>query len=241
MAQQNIPQKRNGADKLAQTKNYIAPPMEESSVRTTLYIKNSNLQALTRIGSGKNLTFTAMANEAMKDYCAKMNNVQQIDTMIRETNGFWYRRDLAQVVKLLPVEVAKAMIPYQIAYLYCNLKDTADKEQVFQVLKLVNELKQINALNGVLQKASEFEGERLIGYNIYQLAIDITAKLTLLQHEYLTLKLGSDSMKQLEERNPSIFPEVALQVELSDESDKEESAIDEAEQELVGAESVPIS
>jgi hypothetical protein len=142
---------------------------------------------------------------------------------------------------LLPVETAKAMIPYQIAYLYCNLKDTADRDRVFPALKLNNELKQINALNGVLQKASEFEGEKLKGYNIFQLAIDINAKLTLLQQEYLTLKLGADSMKQLKERNPSIFPEVDLPVELLDLGEKDESTIGDEEQELEGAESVPIS
>ncbi len=71
--------------------------MEELSERTTLKIRKSNLEAITRIGAFKNLTLTTMVNEALKDYSAKMNNVQQIDSMIRETNGFWFERDLAQL------------------------------------------------------------------------------------------------------------------------------------------------
>jgi hypothetical protein len=213
----------------------LTPPMEEVVVRTTLNIKNSNLQALARIGTCKKLTLTAMTNEALKDYSGKMNNVQQIDAMIRETNGFWFKRAIDQVLKMLPIDTAKIMLPYQIAYLYCNLKDTADRDCVFSALKLTDELQQINAYNGLLQKASQFDGEKLKGYNIYQLAVDVKAKLTPLQYEYLTLKIGSDSMEQLRERRPEIFPDDIL----PDESQKEETATEETE-DIDNVESVPI-
>ncbi len=189
-------------------KDILAPPIEEITVRTTLNIQKSNAEALSRIGAFKNLSLTAMVNEALKDYSGKMNNVQTIDKMISKTNGFWFERDEDQVIMLLPIEVAKKMLPYQIAYLYCNLKDQADRERTFSALTLNEELKQINALNGVLQKCSEFDGEKLKGYNIYQLAIDLKAKLTGIQYDYLKLKLGTASLQKLEERRPDIFPEV---------------------------------
>ncbi len=95
----------------------LVAPIEEQFVRTTLNVQKSVMEGVTRIGAAKNLTLTTMTNEALKDYCAKMNNVQQIETMIRETNHFWFERDLSQVIKLLPVEAANAMLPYQTAYL----------------------------------------------------------------------------------------------------------------------------
>ncbi len=187
-----------------------APPLEEISVRTTLNIQKSNMESLTRIGAFKNITLTTMLNEALKDYCAKMNNVQHIDNVIRETNGFWFERDLAYVLKLLPIEKAKSLLPYQKAYLYCNLKDTSDRNRVFTTLKLGDELRQINAYNEILQKASEFDGENLKGYNIYQLAIDIKAQMTELQYEYLRLKIGHEAILKLEQLNPNVFPKVIL-------------------------------
>ncbi|MGE5574535.1 MAG: hypothetical protein ACM3UL_00215 [Ignavibacteria bacterium] len=209
----------------------LVAPIEEQFVRTTLNIQKSLMEGISRIGASKNLTLTVMTNEALKDYCAKMNNVQQIENMIRETNGFWFERDLSQVTKLLPIEVAKAMLPYQIAYLYCNLKDTADRERIFAALKLSDQLQQINAYNGLLQKVSQFDGEKLKGYNVYQLALDIRAKLTPLQCEYLTLKIGSDSMETLRQRRPDIFPEVTLQSQLNEETEAaEQSAAEESEE-----------
>ena len=220
MQKTNIPQKQKEI-------NILALPIEERNVRTTLNIQKIRVEGLARIGAFKDLTLTAMVNEAIKDYCAKMNNTQQIDCMIRDTNGFWSNRDLSRVTKLLPVEIATKMLPYQVAYLYCNLKDTADRERVFTTLNLSDELKQINALNGVLQKASIFDGETLKGFNIYQLAIDLQAKLTELQYDYLQLKLGADSLEKLKERRPAIFPEVTI----PNEAEKEETAAKSGEAE----------
>ena len=103
-------------------------------------------------------------------------------------------------------------------------KDQADRERTFTALTLNEELRQINALNGVLQKCSEFDGEKLKGYNIYQLAIDLKAKLTGLQYDYLNLKLGAASLQKLKERRPEIFPEVEMP---SQDDDREMSFSEE--------------
>ncbi|MGD6851106.1 MAG: hypothetical protein ACQCN6_03500 [Candidatus Bathyarchaeia archaeon] len=229
MSRTNIPQKQLNSTSLAL-------PIEEQSVRTTLNIKKSNLEGLTRIGASKHLTLTAMTNEALKDFCAKMNNVQKIDYMISETNGYWSTRDLNRVLKLLPIETVKAMIPYQIASLYRRLRDNQDRERVFIALALTDELQQINALNDAIQKASIFEGEKLQSCNIYKLAIELKAKLTPLQLDYLTIVFGKDAMEILLKRRPDIIPDETL----PDDSQKEEAADDEETQELENAESVPI-
>jgi len=103
-------------------KDSLAPPIEEIAVRTTLNIQKSNAEGLARTAASTGLSLTTMVNDALKDYNAKMNDVQAIDKMISATNGFWFERDEDNVIKLLPIEVAKKMLPYQIAYLYCNIK-----------------------------------------------------------------------------------------------------------------------
>jgi hypothetical protein len=147
--------------------------------------------------------------------------------MIKATNGFWFQRDLEDIQRLMPIKTAQGLLPYQIAYLYCNLKDNADRERVLTALQLNDELKQVNALNGILQKASEYDDDKLKGYNIYQLANDLQAKLTPLQHEYLKMKLGAEPLEKLEERRPDILPNFHLPRDATDSNIVASTDVDE--------------
>jgi hypothetical protein len=74
-----------------------------------------------------------------------------------------------------------------------------------------------------LDKAARFNGEQFVGYNVHTIANELRASLTILQLEYLTLKLGNEAISKLQERIPEKFPDLIL----GNESEKK-APLDEA-------------
>lgn len=183
-------------------------PTENRRKKTSLNILVNQLDESAKIAASRKLTLTAITDEAFADYIAKVNNVSEIDKMLQETNGFWFSRDLARVSQTLDAGKVGKLVPYQKAYLYQHLKDGEDRTKVFEHLGLDDELKQINAINEKLQEASIFKDNVLQGYNLYKIALNLRAKLTPLQIEYLQMKLGNDASVKLNERRPDLFPEL---------------------------------
>lgn len=176
----------------------------EGRVQTSLRLLKKHVVGLSEIAEGKGLNKTEIMDEALTIALGQLNDVTQIDKMLKKTSNFWFNRDLDHVKSLLPIEKAKDLTPYQIAYLCINLKDPSDRARVFEALDLTEKLDEINAMNLILEKASKFQDGKLLGYNLNILANEIRAKITLLQDKYLHLKLGSKSVKQLEERTKEI-------------------------------------
>ncbi len=183
-------------------------PTENRRKKTSYNIQETQLDELAKIVVSRKLTLTAITDEAYADYIAKTNNTTEIDQMLKETNGFWFERSLFTVKQMMPTKKVEKLVPYQKAYLYCHLKDGADRERVFEELGLGEELKEINAINVNLQKASIFKDNDLKGYNLHIIANDLRAKPTTLQAEYLNMKIGNDAFAKLKKRRPDLFPEI---------------------------------
>lgn len=194
----------------------LVEPIESRRLRTTLNLRKIHVDGLSKIAKDQKTTLTAMMDKALTIALSTFNNTSDIDRILRETNGYIFNRDLNRVTTFLSVEKAKDLTPYQKAYLYCNLKDIADRQRVFAALALDASLQEIDALNVILEKASRFKGEQFIGYNTYTIANEIRAPLTVLQLEYLQLKLGNEVIAKIQERIPEKFPELVCR-----ESDKE--------------------
>ena len=177
----------------------IVEPTEGKRIRTSLNLLMTQVDALSEIADAKNLTKTAIIDEALSIALSKFNDTTQIDQAIACSNSFWFSRDLERVKQSLPYEEAKKLSPSQKVYLYSKLKDAADQQRVFEALGLITDLDEINTINMMLQKVSKFQDGRLLGYNLPMLSQSIRAKLTPLQEKYLASKLGTESMNKLKQ------------------------------------------
>lgn len=196
---------------------------EDKRVRTTLNLRKTDMKELSKIAKDQNITLTTMMDKALTIAFSFYKNMSDIDRMLRETNGYIFNRDLERVKSCLSALIEKGMTPTQKAYLYCNLKDTADRQRVFDALSLNEALQQIEAMNGILDKAARFNGEQFVGFNLYTIANELRAPMTILQLEYLTLKLGNEAIVKLQERIPEKFPDL----DVGNGSDKK-AALDNA-------------
>lgn len=197
-------------------------PTENRRMKSSLNMLQITNEGLAEIGLAQKLTLTAMIDEACADYIAKKNNTSQIDTMVKETNGFWFERDLDRVKALLPIDSVKRLLPYQIACLCFSLKDQKDRERTFGALNLSEELQIIDGMNRELEKASIIQNGELKGYNLHLLSHELKAKLLPLESAYLKLKIGKDAFAKLQERRPDLCPKPTI----TNESDKK--VLDEA-------------
>jgi len=201
----------------------LVKPIENRRLRTTLNLLKTHTDGLSKIAQDQNITLTAMMDKALTIALSIFNNTSEIDLMLRETSGYLFNRDLERVKSCLSALIEKGMTPTQKAYLYCNLKDTSDRHRVFAALSLNEALQQIEAINGTLDKAARFNGDQFLGFNLYTIANELRAPMTILQLEYLTLKLGNEAIAKLQERIPEKFPNLNV----SNESDKN-AVLDEA-------------
>jgi hypothetical protein len=205
------------------TEKELIEPVEDKRIRTTLNLRKTHVDGLSKISNHQRTTLTAIMDKALTCALSVFNSTSNIDAMLSQTSGYIFNRDLARVLSILPIEKAKDMTPYQKAYLYCKLRDMADRQRVFTTLRLVAPIEEIDAINAVLDKAARFNGEQCIGYNIHTLANEIRAGLTVLQLEYLQLKLGSEAIAKLQQRIPERFPDLSN----SKEIDKKATSDDE--------------
>lgn len=195
----------------------LIEPVEDKRTRTTLNLRKTHLDGLSKIAKDQGTTVTAIIDKTLTFGLSVFNSTSDIDAMLSQTNGYIFNRDLERVLSILSVEKAKDMTPYQKAYLYCKLKDMADRQRVFTALKLEAPIEEIDAMNTVLDKAARFNGEQCMGYNVHALANEIRAVLTILQLEYLQLKLGSEAIEKLRQRIPEKFPNLENSKEALDE------------------------
>jgi hypothetical protein len=185
----------------------IVEPTEGKRMRTSFNILTTQVDALAEIAEAKNLTKTALIDEALATYLSEVNKTTKIDGMLATTNSFLFSRDLERVKELLSPDEAKKLLPPQKVYLYSKLKDVTDRQRVFEALGLITDLDEINTINMLLEKASKFKDGKLLGYNLNMLAHHIRAKLTPLQEKHLALKLGTDSIKKLKRHIIDKFPQ----------------------------------
>jgi hypothetical protein len=188
----------------------IAEPTEGKRIRTTLNLLRTQIEELSEIADAKNLTKTAIIDEALSIALSKLNDTTQIDQAIASSNSFWFNRDLERVKQILPPEEAKKLSPHHKVHLYSKLKDAIDQQHVFEALGLITDLDEINTINAMLEKASKFQDGRLLGYNLNMLAHNIRAKLTLLQEIYLAFKLGMEAMNKLRQLATDKFPKLQI-------------------------------
>ena len=188
----------------------IIEPTEGKRLPTCLKLLKSHVDGLSEIADARGLTKTAIIDQALSVAISNFNDTTFIDQMLAETKNFWFTRDLERVKQLMPLEKAKNLSPYQKAYLNFKLKDLADRQRVFEALSLVTELDQISTMNAVLEKASKLQDGRLLGFNINKIAHEIRAKLTPLQVQYLTLKLGSETIEKLQQLTINKFPKIEI-------------------------------
>lgn len=182
-------------------------PTEGRREKTSLNLLKINSDSLSKIANERKITQTMAVDEAISEWVAKATNTTDIDSMIKETNGFLFERDLSVVKAMLANKVNK-FGAYQIAHLYRKLKDKDDRVRVFQALGLVEPLKAIDEVNRILEKASDFNGSNFKGYVYFTLANEIRAELTHVQAEYLNMKIGIEAFEKLKERRPNIFPKL---------------------------------
>lgn len=204
----------------------IIEPTEGKRLPTTLKLLKSHVDGLSEIADARDLTKTAIIDEALSIAISKFNDTTFIDQMLRETSNFWFNRDLERVKQLMPIEKAKSLSPYQKAYLNFKLKDRADRQRVFEALSLVTELDQINTMNVVLEKASKLQDGKLLGFNVNRIAHEIRAKLTPLQVQYLRMKLGSESINKLQQLTINRFPKIEIFKEKSTEETSMNPAVE---------------
>jgi hypothetical protein len=196
-------------DEEKNTHDGVIQPAEIKRTRTTVILPQPTLDAASKIGVDQKLSQTAIVAEALSDWVVKKTDTAAIDSMLKETSGFWFERDLSRVLALLPLEQAKNLTAPQKTFLYQNLKDTADRDRVFSALNLCDDLDDINSMNELLEKVSIFQGDQLIGYNAGSLANNVRAKiLTAIQAEYLSVKIGSEAFEKFKARRPDLFPEI---------------------------------
>lgn len=188
----------------------VIPPIEEKRVKTTVNLKQTHVEELNKIAIAKGLTQTAIIDEAISAALSEFNDTTVIDKMLVDTNGFLFNRDVEQVKKLLPVEMAKKFSPSQIAYLYLNSKDSTDRQRLFNALSLANAHDEINETNRWLEVSSKFENGRFMGYNFSTLVNQPKAKLTPLQKEYLLRKIGQKAFEAMKEYRQDIFIEKSV-------------------------------
>jgi len=206
----------DAAKKILRTLGYgnpaseIIEPIEGKRQRTTVNLLQTDVDALSEIAESKDLTKTHIIDTALSLAMSKFNETTTIDQMLKQTNNFWFNRDLDIVKQILPPEQAKTLTPHQKAYLYVNLRDSTDRQKVFEALDLLNDLDQINAMNLILEKASKFQDGQLLGYNINIIANEIRAKITPLQRKYCQFKLGSENLAKLEALTVDKFPKPAI-------------------------------
>jgi hypothetical protein len=201
----------------------LIPSIEDKRIRTTLNLRKTHIDGLSKIAKDHTMTLTAMMDKAFTVALSLFNSTSNVDSMLSQTNCYIFNRDLGRVVSLLPIEKVKDMTPYQKAYLYCKLRDIGDRERVFNALKLDVPMQEIDAMNTVLDKAARFNGEQCIGYNIFTLANEIRAPFSVLQLEYLQMKLGTEAIAKLQQRIPERFPDLSN----SKEIDKKATSDDE--------------
>jgi hypothetical protein len=206
----------------------IVEPAEGKRLRTSLNLLKTHVDGLSEIADARNptVTKTAIMDEALSIALSKFNDTTFIDQMVAETNDFWFNRNLERVKQLMPIEKAKNLSPYQKAYLNFKLKDSADRQRTFEALGLVTELDQITTMNEFLEKASKFKDGKLLGFNINQIAHEIRAKLTPLQVQYLTMKLGLESINKLRQLTISKFPKIEIFTEKSTEETSMNPAVE---------------
>jgi hypothetical protein len=195
-------------------------PLEEATSRTTLILRQSIRDGVSKYAFAQKMTLADVIDELLSIGLSKANDTTAIDQMDGQTNNFIFSRDIARVKKLLPPEIAKKFLPYQIAYLYTKTKDPSDAEKLFAALQLEDKIDEISEVNRVLETASKFGKEgQLLGYNFATLANMQKARLSLLQSEYLALKIGQEACNNIQARRPDLFPKPNV---FSDDAETEE-------------------
>lgn len=192
------------------TSEELTEPVEERRIRTSFNIRMRHADALSKIADAKKLTKTDIIDNALETEISKFYDTTAIDNMLNATNGFWFHRDLEKVKACLSQEKIK-LIPYKIAYLYCKLRNPADAQEVFNATGLSKEMEDIDAVNMILDKATRISPDgHLIGYKLAVVANGIHMKLSQLQEEYLTLKLGKEAIEKIKQRTIDKFPKIEM-------------------------------
>jgi hypothetical protein len=199
------------------TSEELTAPVEERRLRTSFNIRVRHADALSKIADAKGLTKTDIIDDALETEISKFYDTTAIDNMLNATNGFWFHRDLEKVKACLSQEKIK-LIPYKIAYLYCKLRNLADAQEVFNAAGLSKEMEDIDAVNMILDKAARISPDgHLEGYKLAVVANGINMKLSQLQEEYLTLKLGKEAIEKIKQRTIDKFPKSKIFTESSQE------------------------
>ena len=193
--------------------NEITKPTEEARVRTTVSLRKTDADFLSKIAVDGKMTQNAVMDKALKIALADLTNTAEIERMLKETGSFIFERSQERMLDLLPCEKAKEMSAFQKAYLAFKLRDRKDRERVFSIYGLTEDLNEVNDIDIILEKAAIFKDEQLVGYSAPRLANEIRAKLPLIQAEYLNLKIGNEAFTRLKERRPDLFPDLNLFVE----------------------------
>jgi hypothetical protein len=198
----------------------LIKPIEETRTSTALNIRQSHRDGISKYAFAQKMTLTDVVDEFFSIALSKVNDTAIIDQMMEQTNGFIFSRDVERVKAALPSTVAKKLTPYQVAYLYTETKDQSDAQRVFDALQLKGEIDEISECNRMLEIASKFSKDgQLLGYNLATLANVLKSKLSQLQSEYLTLKLGQEPCKTLQARRPDLFPKPNI---FTDETENDE-------------------
>lgn len=202
-------------------------PTENRRVKTSFNLLKIKLDAASKICTEIAITQTAAIDEALSDWIAKMTNTTDIDNAIAKTNNYIFQRDLEILKSHLPKTKIEKFSAFQIAHIYSKLKDNDDRIRSFEALGLTDQLKQMDAMNRELEKASIFKDSTFKGYNSFTLANELRAELTPLQQEYLNFKIGNDAYEALKKQRPNIFPKTANQATEKESLTTEEEAFDE--------------
>jgi hypothetical protein len=187
----------------------LIKPIEETRTSTALNIRQSHRDGISKYAFAQKMTLTDVVDEFFSIALSKVNDTAIIDQMMEQTNGFIFSRDVERVKAALPSTVAKKLTPYQVAYLYTETKDQSDAQRVFDALQLKGEIDEISECNRMLEIASKFSKDGQL----------LKSKLSQLQSEYLTLKLGQEPCKTLQARRPDLFPKPNI---FTDETENDE-------------------
>ncbi len=181
----------------------VAELMEGKRSHTSLNLKTVNVDALSEIAKDKNLSKTAMLDDALETAIRVYNNTQAIDHMVAETSDHWFDIDLDKVKRLLPEP--KKLTAYQRAYLYTKLRNE-DKTPVFKALGLEADLEEFDLINKFLETSRKVEDGKVTGFKIRMLANEIRTELTNLQVKYLQLTVGVDATEKVKKITRDKFP-----------------------------------
>jgi hypothetical protein len=93
------------------SKTEITQPIEGKRMRTSLNLQQIHIDGLSKIAKDQKITLTAMMDKALTIALSVFNNTSEIDLMLRETNGYIFKRDLERVKGYLSTLMKKGMTP----------------------------------------------------------------------------------------------------------------------------------